>query len=672
MMKLNVLVHTAALTDDASGTFGIGTVRQLRALAGEMARAGIAGDLYELPGGSRAPSMASPFSLTNGFALNSDDLDLEAIAELAAPPVRQLHDELLAHYRASAGARARINYALVHTVAPALLRACHAQFVQGASRERRAALAAFEDLAGSWLPEYALFELYKEQGVDLAQHGYAEPASPLARALAGRHEGRLAYFRYVQFLCFEQRMDLLAQLRALDIGLVVNVPFGVETHSADVYFHPEVFDDDLQVGCSPEPENGYPEQLWGLAAYRERTPALRRYLASKMRWLANFGTGVFFDHMVGWCGQYVAGRCVAADPDRVAGRFLDTDPARRRANLNWFIDIVLEAGLGIRGEVVGDPARLAVTVEVMQARALAGSDVSVLRVPWKRDSKGELAPLRGYGASDLVAWGTHDMETPLQLLCDRKGDLSTGYGTRSLLACCRNVLGLPFFDCDVPLAPGVLGDDLAAEIARRMVQGVPANNVLLTWPGLVSLLAGPFRDCSVRYNINITPGTPGDVDNLPGNWSYCAPPVTALATEPALCRFANAHGRRVHVPFAPVRALAVLATPGGAVDALGAALAGKARIVHDAVLGWRVGAAVLDAGYEVAVLNRTAVPQRVRIDLRPMLDSDAPGAVPTDADASLDGAFLQLDLPAYARRQLLLRVPDPVFINAPPGPTNDS
>ena len=452
----------------------------------------------------------------------------------------------------------------------------------------------------------------------------------------------------------------------------MNAPFGVETHSADVYFHPEVFDHDLQIGCSPEPENGYPEQLWGLAAYRERTPALRAYLASKMAWLAHFGSGVFFDHMVGWCGQYVIGRDVRAEPGRVLGCFLDTDPERRSDNLNWFLEIVFEAGLGVRGEVFGDAERLAVTVAVMEAHARAGRDVSVLRIPWKHSGAGTLAPLDSHAASDLVAWGTHDLETPLQLLCDRKGDAALGYGALPLLEFCREVLGLPLFACDLPLAPAAIGDGLAAEIARRMVQGVQAANVLFTWPGLVSLVAAPYRDCSVRHNINIAPGTPGEVDNVPGNWSYCAPAVDALSAEPALRRFADRYGRRSHVPFAPVRALPVFDPPGGAVEALGSALAGKARVLHDGA-GWRVedGPLAETALFEVVVLNLAAAPVSARVDLAPLLVAGTAQVLPGDTGVHLRGQVLHLDLPAHARCQLLVRVAPPVSFTALPEPTHD-
>ncbi|OGH03210.1 MAG: hypothetical protein A2600_08365 [Candidatus Lambdaproteobacteria bacterium RIFOXYD1_FULL_56_27] len=555
-MKFNLLVGTSQINSLRAKSFGSCSADGLRHLGELLAKAGIQGDILDLPNGSRNPGMASPFSINSGFALNPDELNLNQIPELnPSNPVFEPLKALSRNYNQCFRGQRSLSYQLKRTLWPWILEGCFQVFSAHRGGARAEQYRTFVTEADFWLKDYALFMAAKEAG--LGEAALKTMEVPVVReAFELKEADRIGYHRYVQFLCFEQRLALLKDLRALGIGLIVNLPFGVDFYSPDALFHPEAFDLSKQVGCSPEPEHGYPEQAWGMPVYKERSAGLERYLKARMGWLARLSDGIFIDHLVGWCGQYVLDKGVVPSPGQQSGSFLTQDPAEREANILWYLDLVLSQGLRILGEVAGDQARVQATQQGVLQRIEAGAPIHLMRVPrWEREGKQMLA-LKDYPAQSLLMVETHDTSTLLQYLINQKGRHKEFVSQWDLLEFCRQVLGLPVFLPQVPLSLEQLTDEFCREILARLALGSPAQEFVMTLPSLLSWLSPAHRNPSKTNNINVLPGTSGEVGNEEGNWSFFSPPIELLE-EPELQATLRSLGQRRFKPFEPLVTLEV-------------------------------------------------------------------------------------------------------------------
>lgn len=550
-MKFSFLVSTAQLKSKKGTLLGIGTNDALLHLAELMHECGMEGNIYDLPIGSKIPDMASPFSLSSGFALTTDLLNLLKIPELKQSPSQYAEvKKMVQRYETTFGYSERVNYSLVRSIAPWVLEKCYTNFKSRLSFDRLKEYQAFLRLARYWIHHYSLYEVYKEKGVDLTQPEFANTSHPVVQEFIEKNSNRLNFHKYLQFLCYEQRKAILKEFRKLEMRLILNLPFGVDINSADVFFHPDVFYNDLQVGAPPEPEHGYPEQLWGIAAFNEKSDALRQYLKEKMTWLSYLGDGVFLDHLVGWCGQYLIPFSPSSSPEEgEKGCFITENQEEREENLTWFLNIVLDSGLIIQGETLGDRERVVATNRVLEKLAKEGKQLSVMSIPRWENHEGKPKPLRNYECNSLIMVGTHDTPTLLQYLTNKKGVESEFENPEQILAYTRRVLGLPFQLADIPLKVEELTQEFCFAIIRRLVQGTQAEEIVFPLPVLISFLASNYRNTSVNHNINIQPGTSGVVDNPTGNWSYFSPPIEVFAKEDDLRLQLKALGKREFKPF---------------------------------------------------------------------------------------------------------------------------
>lgn len=549
-MKLNLLVASSQLNSESGNILGTGTSEGMSHLARLMSECGINGDIYDLPNGSQNPGTASPFSLNNGFALKTDEIVFHKIPDLHDDSLLTKHIERISEsYNRFFKQKRTVNYTLKRSVMPWILEACYQNFREREYEHRQEQFENFKSIARYWLDDYALYEVYKEKEVNRKSTVFSRKETRDVATFVEEHQERIEFFKYQQFICFEQKRSLHNELKQLGIGLFVNIPFGVELHSADVFFHPEVFDDSLQVGCSPEPEHGYPEQAWGIAAYREKTEGLRNYLEEKMKWLSLFGDGIFLDHMVGWCGQYVLPMEIPDGSVYPHGQFLTSVLDERKSNMHWFLDIILQTGLEIRGEIAGDHERVQATIAVVDELLAAGHEIGAMAIPrWETDNN-RLIPLKNYAPTTLTMVETHDTSTLLQYLLNRKGYGDDFETLEKILEFCQRVLGLPVFLEDIPLQLDSCHPSFWFEICRRLTAGTPSKELVFTLPGLLSLLSAKHRSTSIENNINVKPGTSGAVGNGWGNWSYFSPPLEIMLNDSFVKKSLHMLGNRSFLPF---------------------------------------------------------------------------------------------------------------------------
>lgn len=546
-MKFNILISTSQLNSLDGNVFGAGSVDGVRHLATVMEKCGIEGDIYDLPNGSRNSYTASPFSLNNGFALTIDELNLMKIPELFQNQkfyiqVKELFDIYHARFKHSR----KVDYTMKRTMSDWILKHCFKMFNETQFLHRLEQFQKFEAAASYWLEDYAVYEVYRELFPNDLRFKATKKSRESIQKIKLEYKERIQYYKYIQFLCFEQRQQLHNDLKKQGKGLIINLPFGVELYSADVYFHPDVFDTSLQVGCSPEPYNGFPEQAWGIAAYKEKSEGLARYLSEKMKWLSLLGDGLFIDHLVGWCGQYVLPMELPTGDVGPYGGFLTENVAQRESNLKWFLDIVFAAGLSVKGEVVGDYERVQVTRKLIDKYIQKKRDICAMTIPRWEEKDGELMPLSDYKNTTLMMVETHDTSTLLQYLMNQKGDRKDFETLQRIESFANRVLGLPWTKKDVPLQQGELSDAVCQELIRRLVQGSRSKEVVFTFPSLVSLLRSEERTSSAKNNINFQPGTSGALDNEWNNWCFFSPEVETLAD---VSEFLSKVGKRSYAKF---------------------------------------------------------------------------------------------------------------------------
>lgn len=629
-MKFNILASTSQINSRNGKCLGIGSVNGLAELGRRMKGCGIAGDIYDLPNGSRNPGIASPFSLTSGFALTTDELNFFDIEELKADKTLLKHvSSIQDTYCNLFGEGRTVSYTLKRSLVQWILTECFQRF-SDAGEQRRAEYKDFERIADYWLDDYALFETYREKEILREDKDYRDKSSSLAKRFIEKQKERIQFHKYVQFLCFQQRLGAYRELKKGGTGLIVNLPFGVEFDSADVFFHPEVFDENRQVGCSPEPEHGYPEQAWGVAVYKEKSAGLETYLKEKMQWLSNMGDGIFLDHLVGWCGQYVLPREIPEESRYPHGHFLTENHEKRKETIRWFLNIINQTGLRMRGEVAGDAARVKATREVIREMIEEGVNISAMAIPRWESRKNILMPLKDYSPGTITMVETHDTSTLLQYLLNRKGYFEDFETAGRILEFCRTVLALPFFENDVPLVLDECSDDLWFEISKRICNGTPSVDFVFTLPGLISLLDRQHRSPTIENNINVKPGTSGAVGNGWRNWSHFSPPVEVMTDDPDLKRKLQELGKRSFQPIEPFYVLDRKPLYEGELTVIYSPVTNR-RIVYRSVRKqWKIldFPGLLDGNREVSeLLVKNEEEEEVwnRIDLESLIDLTLPG-----------------------------------------------
>ena len=537
-MKFSLLAHGPALREVTTK----GATAPLVRLAELMVKAGLTGNIFELPIQEREKTQASPFSITSGFALHPSDLAIEKIPELKkSPEDLKVIGLLLATYNKTFSESKKINFQFQTTLVHFALESAYPNFdPQG---KRKKSYESFIKQSNYWLEDYCLFQVLKETNKKI----------PKSLKLTPAQEKRKEFFAYVQFLCWEQRVEIHKKLQGLKIGLVLNLPFGVEPASPDVIFNEDVFDQTMQVGCSPEPEHGYPEQAWGITPYIEKSEALRKYLLARFDWLSQLGDGLFLDHLVGWCGQYVLPETLPAEAGP-HGHFLTENQEERIENILWLFDCFKGKDLNLSAEIAGDHNRLHATLEGLEQGRKEGLAMSVMEIPrWKRNEEGKIKSLGQYQPESLMMLETHDTTTLLQYLTNKKGDQEDFESGETIAQFCQMFLGWPIFAAQAPIQLAALNCEVTWELFRRIYHGSKAEELVFTYGGLVSLLHPEFFTVSVENNINVAAGTTGEVGNLKGNWSFYSPPLSAFAD---LVPKLNALGPRQELPIAPVQSTA--------------------------------------------------------------------------------------------------------------------
>ncbi|MBA3960798.1 MAG: 4-alpha-glucanotransferase [Chthoniobacterales bacterium] len=175
--------------------------------------------------------------------------------------------------------RGPVHYDIVKSIKKKLLERAFASFQTKSPNDNFNAFCSAEQ---SWLESYTLFRVLMEQNGERetwdewpqssinAAHQWLHS---LGKDERERFEERRQFFRYVQWVAYEQWREVKRFAAEHDVALMGDIPFGVSYYSADVFAHPESFALDWSGGAPPEPyfkDDEFTQkwgQNWGIPLY---------------------------------------------------------------------------------------------------------------------------------------------------------------------------------------------------------------------------------------------------------------------------------------------------------------------------------------------------------------------------------------------------------------------
>lgn len=362
------------------------------------------------PGGG-----ASPYQTLSVFAGSPALVALEPLIARGWLDARAVAEA------APRGDAQRIDWSATGAFREAQLRAAHAAYEATATRDERAALAAFAVRERSWLDDFLLYAALKRAHGGAAWFDFA-PAlrrrEPQALALASvEHSSELDYLRFVQW-CFDTQWRALRRhCAARGIALMGDVPIFVADDSADVWAHQELYflgEDGRPTVVAGVPPDYFSEtgQRWGNALYRWDVHAAQGFSwwIERLRGAFARFDAVRLDHFIGFHRYW---EVPAAEPDARNGRFR---PGPGRA----LFDAATRA-LGALPLIAEDLGVLTDEVKALRDD-LELPGMRVLQFAFGGDAGSRDYRPHAFPHRSVAYTGTHDNDTTLGWFRDPQGD----------------------------------------------------------------------------------------------------------------------------------------------------------------------------------------------------------------------------------------------------------
>lgn len=536
--------------------FGCGNLAAFRETVSIAAASGI-NALCIAPVNETEPELASLFSRSSNNALSTRIVALDEIPEIAGTPelADSLDKALAAHSNDTSGRK--MNIPLVERENNRFLMEAYEIFLERTEKTgRKADAAAFALEQGWWLKPYSAFNTLKK---------LLHPASPetwdpaffdlsCGKTKTFLNNGKAKYLRgFYEFSQFEADRQMRAALQhAHDLGIEeieLLMGVGVSRMSAEAFMMGDLYDRFRQIGCLPEPENGYPLQLWGFPAERAENSAALEFKANSIRHMQELGFDrISLDHAAGLLGGYFTFpvydeallnkgnfRLLNADNPSDAATAIndcrwDCDGKDPNDHANVILSSILERvpDMKLSAETVGDYARRAAAESSISRAIERGHDITLMEaLPWW--NAGKNPTLHDYSQNDRLSL-THDMPALTALMTGRVGDHVYPWINGGSVAGFLNRLGILAPQVDRPLKISELSPEFMFEVMRRICCGSSAGTVSLPLATLLNLKED-LIDGGKWQCINIQPGTEGVVDeavNKVGNFLQRMPEIENL------------------------------------------------------------------------------------------------------------------------------------------------
>jgi 4-alpha-glucanotransferase len=388
-------------------SWGIGDIADVVPMTAWLAGAG-QHLLQLLPLNEMSPTDHSPYSAISAMAIDPIFICVPAVPEFMA-----LGDAgLTAEDRDAIDALNRLDRVNYDAVRRIKLRALTTAFARFESAEWRRSTDRARELRGFlasqawWVDDYALFRAIRERE---AQRSWTEwpddlrARDPEALEQTRRELARdILFYQYLQWIADRQWKEARAAAHANGVSLFGDLPFMVDTDSADVWQRQQDFRLDVSIGVPPDQfsETG---QDWGMPLYD--WDAIRaenfRWLHDRARRNADLYDGFRVDHLVGFYRTYGRPR---AGGDAF---FTPAEEPRQRWLGERVLEILAEPGSEIIAEDLG-------LIPDFVRASLTDLGVPGFRVfRWERLWNVPEHPFRDpseYPAISVATSGTHDTE----------------------------------------------------------------------------------------------------------------------------------------------------------------------------------------------------------------------------------------------------------------------
>jgi 4-alpha-glucanotransferase len=360
--------------------------------------------LMVLPLLPTAPGDSSPYATRSAFGLNPLFIDLHQVPEFQATGGEgALPDEQKRQLAEARGAH-RVRYDLVFPLKEAAFERSYNHFEQhewAKQTERARQFQAWREAQGEWLESYALFTALSEQEQRRAWWEWPEPLrtrNPEAlRAASARHERRVRYHAWLQWVAEQQWNRAREQAKARGILLCGDEPFIIGQDSADTWAHPAILRRDARLGVPPD-DFSATGQDWGLPYFDFAAMEKEdyRWLKARAAKAASYYDLRRVDHAVGYFRQWIR------DAQTPTGRFIPPDEATHKRHGEHHFRL-LSRNAGIIAEDLG-------VIPPFVRGILADLGLPGYRVMrWERDEAVYRNP-HEYPAVSLATTGTHDTE----------------------------------------------------------------------------------------------------------------------------------------------------------------------------------------------------------------------------------------------------------------------
>jgi len=314
-----------------------------------------------------------------------------------------------------------------------------------------AAFDAFCENERTWLVDYAFFRALMEENenserwdhwreehrtADSARDWHAAQTAEVRR----RFSERESFFKYVQWVAFDQWSAIRTYAEKRGVGLMGDIPFGVNCYSADVYSRRDEFALDWSGGAPPEPyfkDDEFTQkwgQNWGIPLYRWDVMRTRNlaWWRQRVRGVQKIFHAFRIDHVLGFYRIYGfpwrPGRNAEFLPlswdkmrERTGGaipQFYPRDDstwknceANRREGEEYLRAVLEESG---ETRVVGEDLG---TVPDYVRPSLHSLGVAGFKIPQWEVRHGQVTPGEEYERLSVTTYATHDHK-PIRALWD--------------------------------------------------------------------------------------------------------------------------------------------------------------------------------------------------------------------------------------------------------------
>jgi len=336
----------------------------------------------------------SPYNSLSSIALNPVYISLEGLenSKLNLEHIKRLNK------------LQRVDYDLVVKEKSSLLYEYFLQEFESLSKE-------YLDFKKShnWLEHYALFKVLKDK-YDFRQWSswpkeLQTPSHTLIKRLIKEHSEKIAFYIFLQYLCFKQMKKVKNHASSKGVFLKGDIPILISPESADVWLERHLFNLDLAAGAPPDifNEEG---QYWGFPLFDWKTIEQSNYgwWVRRLHFAENFYDIYRIDHIIGFFRIWAIPRDLPA----LKGHF---EPSEPWAYLEQGTNILRAMNKSSHLLPIGEDLGIIPNSVHKKLQELQISGTKVLR--WEKDWDGdkEYIPLKDYKKYSLTTVSTHDSET---------------------------------------------------------------------------------------------------------------------------------------------------------------------------------------------------------------------------------------------------------------------